>query len=208
MMTLLIERWKRDSFVKKSNMYRKALIFFSLIILAACSGDHGNESVLQEYLEAHNANDVDRTMELFHEKARLMRHGQSPTTDIRKLELWDAAIKSNLTYHDWEVRGDTIIVGRITERNNWINQGGIDKIEYKPGTRFVFREDKIYMISIAELTEESLKDLQQMFRDFLEWAYENKPGAIRELMPRGQFNFTEDNAKDWFLILDEWQRNK
>ena len=92
-MLILIESRKRNSFAKKSDMYRNALIFFSLIILAACSGNQGNESVLQEYLEAHNANDVDRTMELFHEKARLGRHGQSPTTDIRKVELWDAAIK-------------------------------------------------------------------------------------------------------------------
>lgn len=189
-------------------MNSRIILFLSLIIFAACSNDPSNEEVLKQYLSSHNKHNLEKTLSLYHENARLLIPGQPPMDNIKTIEAWDAAIKSKLTFDGWEVRGDTIEIGKIIERNNWFQKAGISQIEYLPGTLFIFREGKIYEVREAAMTVESQDALREMFRSFLGWAYENKPNTIRKLMPNNQFNFTEENADEWFFLMDEWQLNK
>lgn len=187
---------------------RNFMLFALVAIMAACSSRMSNEEVLQEYLNRHNAHDIDATLELFHEDARIILPDQPPMNEIRKMEAWDAAISSNLYYENWEVDEDTIFVGRIVEKNNWFRRAGISQIEYQPGTRFVFRDGKILEIRTAGMTEESQAALEEMFRAFMQWAFENRPNRVRKLMPNNEFSFSVDNAEEWFLLLDEWQRTR
>ena len=178
------------------------------LFLIACSAKTDIEETMIAYLQSHNNHDVEKTLSYFHENASFQMMDQPPILDIRKMEAWDAAIASNLIYESWEVHGDTIIVGTIIERNNWFSHAGIKRIVYRPGTRLIFKEGKIFKITVAAMTEESINDLSDMFNAFFLWASENHPEEMQQLMPGGQFEFSEQKASLWFQLLDEWQQRE
>ena len=180
----------------------------SLLLFIGCSKKNNPGDILTSYLDSHNSHDVEATMQLFHEEARFTMPGRPPITDIRKMESWDAAISSNLNYESWEVRGDTLVIGRITERNNWFSKAGIPVVEYNPGSEIILRDGKIYEIRMAEMTEESQRAIGEMFSSFFTWAEINRPEELARLMPQGQIVMSENMAKEWFLLLDLWQRSK
>jgi hypothetical protein len=185
------------------------LFIGALVVFAAsCSKKIDNEKILKAYLKSHNTHNIESEISLFHKDATFVMYKQQPITDIRKLVTWDASIKSNLNYKSWEVKGDTIIVGKIVEKNNWFSHAGIPKIIYKPGTRFVFKDGKIFEIRVSEMTEESVIAVNDMFSQFMNWAFEHYPEKLNELMPNGQFDFSIKKAETWFKLMDEWQLSK
>jgi hypothetical protein len=180
---------------------------FLLALLYSCASVD-NQEILLEYIENHNAHEVDKTMDLFHDDAKLYLPGQPPIAEIRTVEAWDAAIGGESTYSNWRVNGDTIVIGTIIESNKWFKRAGIEKVEYRPGTKFIFKDGKIYEIWLTEMTLESQSEVAQMFGSFIEWAKENRPAKVRYLMPQGKFDLREEKARDWFLLMDEWQNLK
>jgi hypothetical protein len=185
-----------------------ALVIIVLFAFSACNSTMSNEEVLKAYIERHNNHDIEGVVELFHPRAVVELPGRPPLNEIRKIEAWDAAVQSRKMYESWEVQGDTIIIGTIIERNNWYSHGGIRQVEYQPGSMFIFREGKIFKIRSSDMTVESQQLIQDMFRNFLAWAQENKPGELARLMPNGAINLEEGNSKEWFLLMDEWQRSR
>jgi hypothetical protein len=182
----------------------------SLLIagLYSCSSGSSHEETLLSYLESHNKHDIEAAMEYFHPDARIIMPGRPVLREIRKLEAWDAAIKSKQFFDSYEVNGDTIRVGKIVEKNNWFSRGGIEQVVYEPGTLYIFREGKIFEVRITEMTPESQEAIGQMYGQFLDWAYQNRRPEISRLMPGGEFAFDQSNAKECFLLLDEWQTSK
>lgn len=183
------------------------LLLLSFVIFS-CSGPVGPGEVIEGYLKAHNANNVENVMNWFHEDATLHIPGQPPIPDIRKAEAWDAAINSRLEYEDWDIHGDTVVIGRITERNNWFAKAGIPMIEYQPGTRIIVRDGKISRVEMSQLTAESMQAMNRMYESFFTWLNQTYPGKLSELMPSGELDVSEDMASKWFELLDEWQRSK
>lgn len=184
------------------------LILFPVLIFFSCSGPTGPQEVVTGYLNAHNRNDIEAVMNYYHDDAVLIIPGQPPIDDIRKAEAWDAAINSKLEYSSWDVRGDTVVIGKITEKNNWFKRAGIKSIEYEPGSKMVVTNGKISEVIMAPITPESLEALNQMYEGFLTWMNENHPEKLEELMPGGELIVSEEMALQWFALLDEWQRSK
>jgi hypothetical protein len=200
------------TFAKKTNkdMIFQRITFISIaviLIFSSCSRVDNSE-VFIAYIKHHNAHEVDETMKLFHEDAKLYLPGQPPISDIRKVEAWDAAIGGQSDYGSWQVSGDTIKVGTIIERNRWFKRANIDKVEYRPGSRFIFQDGKIIEIRLTEMTIESQAEVANMFQEFITWAQQERPSMVRQLMPNGKFDLSEEKAKDWFLLMDQWQQSK
>lgn len=147
-------------------------------------------------------------MENIHENARIIMPGRPPITDFRKMEAWDASISSSLEYESWQVDNDTIRVGKIRERNNWFSKAGIPQVEYEPGTRIIFREGKIYEIQFSEMTRKSQSEMANVYQAFILWLQDSRPEELQKLMRNGELVLNEEVAKDWFLLLDQWQRSK
>ena len=179
-----------------------------IILVLACSKKKSNEDILKSYLESHNRNDVEAVMENLHENARITMPGRPPITDVRKMEAWDASISSNLEYDSWQVNGDTIVVGKIFERNNWFSKAGIAGVEYEPGTKIIFKDEKILEIRTAEMTRKSQNELANVYQSFILWVQDSRPEELQKLMRNGELVLNEEVAKDWFLLLDQWQRSK
>lgn len=179
-----------------------------ILLLFACSKRKSNEEVLKAYLESHNKNDVEAVMENLDENARYTMPGRPPINNVRKAEAWDASISSFLDYDSWQVNGDTIVVGKIFERNNWFSKAGLPGVEYEPGTKVIFKAGKIFEIRSAEMTQKSQNELADVYQSFILWVQNTRPEELQKLMKNGELVLNEEVAKDWFLLLDQWQRSR
>jgi len=186
---------------------RVTFIVFFLLGIAGCNKVN-NGDVLVQYLELRNAHKVDQIMELYHNDAVLYIPGQDPITDIRQIEAWDAAIGCKTRFSDWMIAEDTIVVGRIVEKNRWFIKGGVSEVEYLPGSRYIFRDGKIIEVRLTEMILKSQQDVGTMFSELMEWAQKNRPVVLQGLMPEGLFDLNESNVDDWFQLLDDWQKSK
>ncbi|MCK4679193.1 MAG: nuclear transport factor 2 family protein [Bacteroidales bacterium] len=191
----------------KNSLY---IILTGLIIvfLSQCKTNKDPESLLMGYLAAHNEHDIDKTMDYYTVSARFIIESQTPLLgkdDIRKLEEWNKAIDSRLEMFDFTTKGDTVIIGKIIERNKWFEIIGIDQVEYAPGTFVVYRDGLISEFHPSGLSEESIKQLAPKFKSFMEWATKEKAKELREMMPDKKFDYKPEKAEIWFQLLKEWK---
>jgi hypothetical protein len=164
---------------------------------------------MTDYFENHNAHDIKRTMKFFADDAIFSLPGQNPLKGkaaIRLVEAWDSAIDSRLQVNDMQVNGDTVILGKITERNRWFIAAGIQDVEYVPGTYAVFKNGYISEFHPSKLTSASAKQVSGIFRTFMDWAKKEKPTELAAIAPPDKpFRYEPSKAEGWINLLREWK---
>ena len=179
-----------------------------IVLFSQCKTNQDNESLLLGYLAVHNEHSIDKTMDYFTDSARFVIESQTPLLGkdaIRKLEEWNKAIDSRLEMFDFTTKGDTVIIGKIIERNKWFEIIGIDQVEYAPGTFVVYKDGLISEFHPSGLSEESISQLAPKFKSFMEWATKEKAKELREMMPDKKFDYKPEKAEIWFQLLKEWK---
>ena len=97
--------------------------------------------IFTAYIDAVNRNDIKEALITHTRDAEFIIPGQDPingTEELRSLLQWDSVMRSQISFTDLEVNGDTIIAGSGSESNFWFQGIGLDSIAYAPGTRVVF----------------------------------------------------------------------
>lgn len=177
------------------------------ILFISCN-DQTHTDRVKGYLAVHNNHDVEASMGYFDESARFIL-GSRPELlgkpAIKRLEEWDRAIESRLVVKSYDEQGDTVYAGTIIEYNNWFKAFGIDSVVYQPGTRFVFRDNLIYILEPASLEEESAMRVAAHFKPFMEWATAERSEDLKKLMPNRIFDHDASKAGKWFELLGDWR---
>ncbi len=185
------------------------VVIFSLFIMSiSCSSESRLVKNLRAYKQAHNAHDVNKAMSFYSDDIRFDMVGswiKKGKDEIRELEEWDAAVNSYLEFTDIEVKGDTIKCKAI-EKNDLFTASGIQKLEYE-SVIFVFQDGLIKEVK-AKQTEESLKNMESVFKKFIEWASTEKTKELEELKKKGEFIFTPENAEKWLSLVREWRKKE
>ena len=178
-------------------------LFLLFVMILGCSPRL--EGRLKAYEDAHNSHDVEKVMVFYAEDFRFEMVGSwvaEGKEEMRKLEEWDAAVNSQLTFTDLNVSGDTVTC-KVMERNDLYRVAGIEGMHYKSSI-FIFRDGLIKEI-IAEQTEESVKTKEAVFKSFIEWASKERSQELAELKHEGEYVFNAENAKSWLILLQEWR---
>ena len=174
-----------------------------LTITLSCSPklDHR----VRTYFEAHNSHHVEKIMSLYAEDTKLTIIGawtKKGKREIRKLEEWEAALNSHLTFTNLKASGDTITF-KVTEQDDLLRAAGIDKV--RGSCSMIFSSGLIKEIR-AELTPKSEEVLEESFDLIVEWVSQKRSHKLDELMPEGKWIFSAETAKGWLALVEEWRK--
>jgi hypothetical protein len=163
------------------------------------------KEIVLAYLEAHNAHDIERALSVLSPEIRFMMVGlwtREGLDEMRALEDWDAALKSQLAFDDLKVRqGRMDCRGR--ETNDWYQVVGIERVDYD-SIKFEFHDGKISHIR-AKLAPKSERDVDRAMNEVIRWALEAAPTEVGTIVRRGTFRYGQDQAVRWMDLLEKWR---
>jgi hypothetical protein len=181
------------------------------LLATACGATPDLVSRVNEMVETHNAHDVEGQLALFADGARIVLPDRSVIEGkaaTRRLLEWDAALRNRIEHVDLEVNGDTVVTGTSYEESDWLVGAGIGRVEHEPGTRFVFRGNRIAELRFAPLVDRDLGRAQQAIGEFVRWAAEARPDLLDVLMPGNRFVYSADAARTWIEALQVWRESE
>jgi hypothetical protein len=188
---------------------RKYLSIFILLtfplFLSSCSKD--NRSVLNQYISTHNSHDVDKSLSFYTNDISFELTGtwiKEGKSQIRELEEWDAALNSKLSFFITDESGDSLFC-KGTEENDWFKGVGINKIEYD-SIIFIFTDGLIAKV-IANPSVETNKRIAEAFGNVLEYTKVTGNNILQELIPNGEFLYSEESAVKWLRLFDEMKNS-
>ncbi|NOX89825.1 MAG: nuclear transport factor 2 family protein [Calditrichaeota bacterium] len=186
-----------------------------ILLTVACLFFEGCEKKLdpvqfvRHYLELHRAHDIDGLLALHTDDTEFVLSKEQRLRGkkaLRDLLEWDAVLESELTMRGISMRGDTIRIDTVIERNRLFKALGTEQVIYKPGTRFVLRNGLIAGTYPAGMSEESVKDGKKEFRRLIRWLSVNRPDTLARLLPGGKLRQDGASARLWLKVLEEWKQ--
>jgi len=170
----------------------------------SCSSDLVDR--VRDYQASHNSHDIDATLAFLADDFKFEMMGSwvaEGREQMREFEEWDASIGSELVYDNFQTYGDTVVC-TVVERNEWFALVGVDAIYYDC-VIIVFDNGLISEIA-AEQSEESMIAAQTAFEAFIDWAVDERPGELAQLMRGPTFKFSRETAPKWLGLLREWRQ--
>ena len=186
----------------------KSLPFFLLLlfamVIASCSPKPSPVELVMTYEDAYNSYDLDRFLSLFAEDATFEVVGQfvfKGKEDIRRVAEYDSVLNLHMSIIRLSTKADTVFCD-LTETNDWLKTAGIGEARYTG--RFVF-EDGLMKLIEGKATPETDLAFNQVLNPLMEWASEERPEELAQMMPEGKFVYNAENAKKSLALLREWQ---
>jgi hypothetical protein len=178
------------------------------VFIASCGKPDVNVQ-MQAYIDAHNAHDLDKVMELYHDSATFIFNGEAEIkgkSAIRMMESWNVAVNNQLEVSDIKVKGDTVLMGKITEKNDWLEAAGINGITHQPGTYVVFKKGLIYEFAPIAMEPESFQKMAEFWKLFTPYAQYKRADDLKKMFTEDQlFNYDPANAQMWIGMIRDWK---
>jgi len=165
-------------------------------------------AVLDRYLAAHLAGDVEALLKLHTGDAMFTVEGRPPLAGwdaLRALYGWDTALGSELEFADVALDGDLLRVGAAVERNRLFGELGVPEVRYRPGLRIKLRGELIQGIYVPGFDEPSQQAVDEAFRPVLAWLGEHDPATLAALLPDGRFRYDAASAARWLEVVAAWR---
>ena len=178
-------------------------ILISLVILSC---NQNSIALVKKYEKLHNSHDIEDVMLLYHDDIKFELIGtwiKSGKEEIGELEEWDRALRSNLKFKTFEVRGDSVFC-KVVEKNDWFKAIGIEQLVHDP-TIFIVSKGHIKKI-VANPSKEITKEIGAKLGAIYSWSKITKDSTINELIKNGEFIYSNKSAKDWLKLLNKWNK--
>jgi hypothetical protein len=188
--------------MKKMNKHLIIILITSFLF--SCYSN--NESLLKQYVIAHNSHNINKSLEIYSEDISFELVGtwiKQGKDEIKKLEEWDAAVNSQLQFNALRESGDTLFCNGI-EINDWFTAIGIEKITYD-SIIFIFEEQLIKKI-IAKPSSEINQKIGRAMGSIIDYTSKTNNNILSELIPNGEFVYSKENAEKWINLLEMWQK--
>lgn len=165
-------------------------------------------TVVDRYLAAHRAGDVDALLKLHTGDAMFTVEGRPPFAGweaLRALYGWDAALGSELEFGDVTLDGDLLRIGTAVDGNRLLRELGIREVRYRAGLRIKLRGELIQGIYVPGFDEPSQQAVDEAFRPVIAWLGERDPQALAALLPDGRFRYDAASAARWLEVVAAWR---
>jgi len=190
--------------MKKKNF--TPIFLISLFILSSCT--QNNKSILNEYMNAHNSHNIQKPLAYYSDDITFQLVGtwtKNGKEEIAELEEWDSAVNSKLQFYVQKESGDTLFCYG-TETNDWFTAIGINEIKYDL-IIFIFDNQVITKI-IAKLDPEINERIGRAMGSIIEYTTQTNNDILSELIPKGEFIYSQESAKKWLKLLGEWNKER
>ena len=181
------------------------LLAFSMII--SCKKDK-TQNTITSYISAHNEHNVSKELSYYHQEILFEIKDtwtKSGIEEMRTLSIWDSVLNSNLKLEEIKISGDSAYC-KIIENNDWFSAVGINDLVHDP-TVFVIEDNKIKRI-IAYPSKETSAKVQNAIGSIIQWSQQNQDSTIYELIPNGQFVYSDEAAHKWLDLFNRWKSDR
>ncbi len=164
----------------------------------------GPQEIVEAFLEAANAHDIDKSLSYLDDRFVFREKGAATGMDKRSMSsllAWDREIDSQASYEALEILEEEVH-GIFSESNSLYRRLGIPKTDCR--LTFRVREGRIQE-QIIDYVMGDGPTFDDALEPFLSWADEYAPDEIEELQPEGVIVFTAEMAKSWLSLLDRWE---
>lgn len=164
------------------------------------------KAIVLAYQEAHNAHNVEQAMSYFAPNVRFEMAGlwvREGAEEIKAMEEWDAVVVGKIAFGDAKVRGGRFEC-KAKETNAWFDVVGIEAVYYE-SYRFEFQNGLISRIR-AKISPKGEMAIDKVINRIMRWALEARPDEIEDIIPRGQFNYGNEQAERWMVLVKEWKQ--
>ena len=190
----------------KSKFYNVVLFFtLSLFILMFSCAKQDLGVLVKNYEQAYNSHDLEKIMSFYADDIKFEVVDVvelSGKVEVKGLIEFEITLNNQLMFENIKVRGDSAICD-LTENNDWLKAMDIEAAHYSP-TIFIFKDGLIQQIKATEIPE-TMDAKSSAVKAIMEWASENKPEKLKEMMPEGKFVYNATNAKEIIDLIDEWK---
>jgi hypothetical protein len=121
--------------------------------------------------------------------------------ELKNLAEYDSTLHTELVYSNLTEAGDTVIC-QVSENNDWLAALGITSIRYDYA-KFVVRHKDIWDI-IVKMNDQSINEISTKLQPVIDWASNNKPDVLNDVMPDGEFIYDKIAAEMWLQLLQEY----
>ncbi len=176
-----------------------------LLVLASCSPKPVD--LVMAYQHAYNSHDLGELLPLFVDDAAFEVAGAfklKGKDDIRRVAEYDFALHIHMTIDKLIPKGDTVFC-ELIEMNDWLEAADIEEAYYS--AKFVFQKRRIKSLSGVPYPE-TQKALTQVLQPLMEWATQERPEQLAQIMPEGKFVYSAENAEKSLALLREWKEVK
>ncbi|MCK4271541.1 nuclear transport factor 2 family protein [bacterium] len=180
-----------------------SVLFLPVLLALSCSPKP--TSVIQSYEEAYNGHDLEKLLSLYAEEVSFEVVGQISLQGkevLRDLTEHDFVLNIHMSIRQVRAQGDSVMC-QLTETNDWLKTAGIGEARYS--VTFVVKDGLIESIR-AEQTAETERVFKRVLGPLTEWASDERPEALAEMMPQGAFVYNAENAKKSLSLLREWKQ--
>jgi hypothetical protein len=125
--------------------------------------------------------------------------------ELRNLAEYNSIIHSKFVYSNLTDYKDTVTC-QLTENNEWLAALGITSIAYDYA-KFVVRHKYIWDI-IMKMNDQSIDEISSKTEPLIDWASNNKPDVLNDIMPGGEFIYNKVTAEMWLKLVQEYNAAK
>lgn len=180
------------------------LLLLSAVVSTSCSPKPSPVELVMTYEEAYNGYRGHTLLSLLAEDVTFEVAGQfvaKSKEDVRQVAEHDFALDVHMSIIRLSTKADTVFCD-LTETNDWLKTAGIGEARYTG--RFVFEDGLIKLIE-GKATPETDLAFNQVLNPLMEWASEERPKELAQMMPEGKFVYNAENAMKSLALLREWQ---
>lgn len=183
------------------------VLFFtlSLFILTVSCAKQDLRVIVKNYEQAYNSHDLEKIMSLYADDVIFEivdMFKLSGKAEIKDLTEHDIALKIRLTHENIKVKGDSVICD-VTVISDRLESLGIKTAYYSPAI-FIFKDGLIQQIKATQ-TPETKDAISSAVAPIIEWALENRPEKLKEMMAEDKFVYNAENARKMTDLIHEWK---
>ena len=176
-------------------------------LVLSCTPSQSRIEVVQEYFTRVNTHAPSAVLELHTSDPEFAIPGQDVIRgreEMYALLQWDSVLGTRLDMSGFTERGDTVFIQEGSEQNRWFAGLGLERVEYQPGTMFVFDGDRIAGVYPIGFTERTMQEFMPRMQAFMAWASEHRGDELGQVLPNGRFVYTPEAALQWLDLLASW----
>ncbi|MBN1504051.1 MAG: hypothetical protein JW952_03210 [Candidatus Eisenbacteria bacterium] len=191
-----------------------ATLAFLLLVVAVgttCSKSPDHKTTVADMIAAHNRHDVAGQLAFFTEDAFFVIADEIPVTGrpaLRDMFGADSVMNSELLYEGLVVRGDTVIVNSVIERNELLRLLDVPEMHYLPGTRVLFQDGMMRGIQTARLDQRDWRTMRDNFAALMNWLRTTHPELLNEIESGRLSGNNATAASGWLELAAEWRNSQ
>lgn len=165
------------------------------------------QDVVESYREAVNEHDIERALSYLSPDFRVLFVGTDfalSREQLREAMGWDAGANGRVVLElEKSEEGRAVYLG--SESNDFLRLIGIPELKF----RATFSLDEQGLIE-TQLYEKlpGQRSPEDAMKPAVEWASAERPDVLRRIYPDGRMIYTEEMARGWVALLEEWKRSE